>query len=242
MSDTPTRASVQALVQPLARGSQAQLRNARFLLLRIHDAAATRTWLRGTALQTLLRAPADDDTVGAPDEALSIAFTHAGLLAMGLDESADYPFPTAFRGGMTEPDRVQAMADTPVDWRWGDRSDGEPPEVHILLAHYWSASFDKHGPLAAPALKQAGLTSIATVQTCASYLQRAPAAGAADDVTADGAAAAVAAGGGRATRLPPMMLREPFGFRDGLSQPRLRYDTGLDIEAYMVELPLGLIP
>ena len=123
MSDTPTRASVQSLVQPLVRGSQSQLRYARFLLLRIDDGAATRAWLRGAAVQTLLLAPADDDTVGASGEALSIAFTHAGLLAMGLDESADYPFPTAFRGGMTEPDRAHAMTDTPAEWRWGDRSD-----------------------------------------------------------------------------------------------------------------------
>ena len=237
MSDTPTRASVQALVQPLARGSQAQLRYARFLLLRIHDAAATRAWLSGTALQTLLRAPADDGNGRAPGEALSIAFTYGGLRAMGVDESADFPFPTAFRGGMTEPDRVQAMGDTLGDWRWGDRSDVELQEVHLLLAHYWLTSYDEHGPLAGLALEQAGLTLVANVQTCASYLQPAPANGASDDVSADSAAnavtagsAAVAAGGGRATRLPPMMLREPFGFRDGLSQPRLRFDTGLDTD------------
>ena len=239
MSDTPTRASVQARVQPLGRGSQSQLRYARFLLLRIDDAAATRAWLRGKALQTLLRAPADDDSGRAPGEALSIAFTYGGLRAMGVDESVDFPFPTAFRGGMTEPDRVLAMGDTLRDWRWGDRSDAKLPEVQVLLAHYWLMSYDEHGPLADLALQQAGLTLIAAVQTCASYLQPAAANGASDDVPADsatddvtpaGAGAAVAARRGRPARLPPMVLREPFGFRDGLSQPRLRYDTGLDTD------------
>jgi len=187
-------------VQALVYASFAQLRHCRYLLLRILDADAARSWLRQPEVLGLVKGGGDLGRENAEDEVLAVAFTHAGLLAMGLEEDEHFPFPTAFREGMNQPDRARALYDQNVDaWAWGDlggADEGERQNVHLLLAHFRHAAFEaESGPLSLPVLARSGLEVVQVVKTCPSYIQ--------------------SDGGGT-------QLFEPFGFRDGLSQPVLK--------------------
>lgn len=184
-------------VQALVYASFAQLRHCRYLLLRIRNADAARAWLRQPEVLGLVKGGGDLGRENAQDEVLAVAFTHAGLLAMGLEEAEHFPFPTAFREGMNQPDRARALADQNVDeWAWGDlggEKEGQRQSVHLLLAHFRLAAFeDESGPLSLPVLVRSGLDVVQVVRTCPSYIQN----------------------DGEGTQ-----LFEPFGFRDGLSQP-----------------------
>ena len=184
-------------VQALVYASFAQLRHCRYLLLRIRDPEAARAWLRQPEVLGLVKGGGDLGRENAQDEALAVAFTHAGLLAMGLEEDAHFPFPTAFREGMNQPDRARALADRNVDeWAWGDLGGEVRQHVHVLLAHFRQEAFEaESGPLSLPALERSGLEVVQVVNTCPSYIQN----------------------DGEGTQ-----LFEPFGFRDGLSQPVLK--------------------
>lgn len=184
-------------VQALVYASFAQLRHCRYLLLRIRDADPAAAWLRQPEVLRLVKGGGDLGRENAQDEALAVAFTHAGLLAMGLEEDAHFPFPTAFREGMNQPDRARALADRNVDeWTWGDLGGDVRQHVHVLLAHFRQEAFEaESGPLCLPALERSGLQVVQVVNTCPSYIQN----------------------DGEGTQ-----LFEPFGFRDGLSQPVLK--------------------
>lgn len=180
-------------VQALVYASFAQLRHCRYLLLRIHDAAAARRWLRQDAVLRLVKGAGQLGRQNAQDEALAVAFTHAGLLALGLQEDPDFPFPSAFREGMNQGDRARALADANVEaWRWGDLPGVQRQEVHLLLAHFRRDPFDDRGPLAVSSWQRHGLELVQTVPTCPAFIEL------------DGEEA---------------HLYEPFGFRDGLTQP-----------------------
>lgn len=194
-------------VQALVYASFAQLRHCRYLLLRVTDAEAARRWLRQPGVMGLVKGGGDLSPETAQDEVLAVAFTHAGLRAMGLTEDGDFPFPSTFREGMNQPDRARSLADHAVGaWRWGDLPGEEPAEaggaarqgVHVLLAHFRRTGWDEHGdagPLSVAVLEASGFELVERVGTCPSYIQS----------------------DSEGTR-----LSEPFGFRDGLAQPVLR--------------------
>ena len=188
-------------VQALVYSSFGGLRHCRYLLLRIDDAAtapaAARQWLRQPAVMDLVRGGGALRRDGEQEEMLAVAFTHAGLLRIGLVEDPNFPFPSSFSGGMNQPDLALALGDDNVDqWDWGDVGGAMRQPVHLLLAHYRRAAFDDPpGALSIPALSAAGMSVVSMINTCPAYL----------DTT-----------GGTPT------LYEPFGFRDGLSQPVLR--------------------
>jgi putative iron-dependent peroxidase len=191
-------------VQALVYSSFAQLRHARYWLLRVVDSAAVRAWLRRPGVLALVHG---GNALGGDrpfQQALAIAFTHAGLRAMGLaaddaDSDNPFPFPSAFRGGMTEPERARALGDTDVDhWRWTDRERGDRGAVHVLLAHFRAAAFDPAsvgGDVDADTLAHSGFDRVELVNTCPSFIQ---------------------------SHHGATQMYEPFGFRDGLSQPVLR--------------------
>jgi porphyrinogen peroxidase len=183
-------------VQALVYASFAQLRHCRYLLLRIEDPAAARRWLRQASVMGLVMGGGQLGRQNAQDEALAVAFTHAGLLRMGLQDDAEFPFPSAFREGMNQPDRAKALADANVEaWQWGDLPGAQRQAVHLLLAHFRRTPFEETGPLSAPALQEGGLALVQPVPTCPAFID-------------------VSEGSAR--------LFEPFGFRDGLTQPVLR--------------------
>ncbi len=184
-------------VQALVYASFAQLRHCRYLLLHVQDGHAARAWLSQPEVLGLVKGGADLGRENAHDEALSVAFTHGGLLAMGLEEDGDFPFPTAFKEGMNQPDRAHALWDRHVDdWAWGDLAGDTRKPVHVLLAHFSHKAFENDaGPLSPQTLERSGLAVVQVVSTCPSYIQN----------------------DGESTQ-----LFEPFGFRDGLSQPVLK--------------------
>lgn len=191
-------------VQALVYSSFAQLRHARYWLLRIVNPGAVRAWLRRPGVLDLVQGGGclgRDQPFG---EALAVAFTHSGLRALEVaaddaDEANPFPFPSAFRGGMTEPERARALGDNDVDrWNWTDRDRGARDAVHVLLAHFSHAAFDPDGSgglVDSDTLIAGGFETVELVCTCPSFIQ-----------SPDGTT----------------HLYEPFGFRDGLSQPVLR--------------------
>ena len=192
-------------VQALVYSSFAPLRHARYWLLRVRDAAAVRGWLRRQEVLRLVLGGGDLGQEQRADAALAIAFSHAGLRALGwalddADPGNPFPFPSAFRGGMTEPERARALGDADVEaWRWTDRDRGDGSAVHVLLAHFSATPFEAAaagGGLDGDGLRACGFGVVERVDTCPSFIVRAR-----DDT---------------------VHLYEPFGFRDGLSQPVLR--------------------
>lgn len=191
-------------VQALVYASFASLRHCRYLLLRVTDAAAARRWLGRPEVLGLVKGGAHLQKDTVQDELLAVAFTHAGLLAIGMTEDESFPFPSAFREGMNEPERARTLADREVlRWRWGDLpGPAGGPEwpgrqgVHLLLAHFRGQPWDEDdsGPLSPAALMAHGLALVERVNTCPAYLQESP---------------------------EGMRVTEPFGFRDGLAQPVL---------------------
>jgi len=109
---------------------------ARFLLLRVgeHSEALLR-WLSELPLTSAADASASACTA---DPLVNIAFSHAGLRALGVDKTLCSRFSSAFVDDSHSPYRARVNGDigenAPERWRWGS---GENP-VHILLMIYAS--------------------------------------------------------------------------------------------------------
>lgn len=104
---------------------------ARFVLLRVEDAAAARRWLASSLRQI----SAGDEMPTGP--VLNVAFTGEGLEAFGLAPEIRSGFAPAFREGMTTEHRRRILGDrgasSPNTWRWGGPQN-EP--VHVMLLIY----------------------------------------------------------------------------------------------------------
>ena len=124
-------------VQGLVAAGYGHLRAACFVLLRIEAAsdggAAPRAWLGRLG---------DDVTAanGRPDgQAVNVAFTHHGLLGLGLAPEVAGMFSNEFVGGMTVPHSSRILGDSgesaPERWTWGGSA---TPQVDLLLMLYAS--------------------------------------------------------------------------------------------------------
>ena len=121
-------------IQGLVFSGYARKEYAEYLLLRVKDAPRARAWLRGLSQQI---------TTGAdrpPELCVNVAFTAAGLRAIGLDDDSLQSFPLEFREGMAGSEtRSRALGDVdasaPAHWLWGS----DPNPVHVLLASYASS-------------------------------------------------------------------------------------------------------
>lgn len=169
-------------LQGLVRFGYGKLTETRFLLLNVADMEAAKNWLAAAPFTNA----ADADP--PPKTALQIAFSVAGLRALGLDEAAIENFSDEFIVGMSGDDaRSRRLGDiednAPGKWEWG----GDPEQVpHILLLMY----ANKNG-LKAWVKKIEGKGFSAAFK----------------DVR----------------ELPTLHIGdiEPFGFADGISQPKL---------------------
>jgi deferrochelatase/peroxidase EfeB len=127
--------------------------------------------------------------------AIVLALTAGGLRALGLDEADLDTFPAAFVNGMTSPERARALGDVgphaPDTWDWVDEPDGDKPGRVHALLLVYAGSGD--------ALEQA----ISAIHN----LPHATAVAISEPIWLQ-------------TR-DRNDQREPFGFRDGLSQPVL---------------------
>jgi len=118
-------------IQGLVARGYGKLASARFLLVQIVQADLARGYLR--------RISSEVNTVRtSPDDfALQIAFTSAGLSALGLPASALASFPREFLEGMDDPLRAAMLGDQgdsdPHRWSWGGPT---TPRVHVLVLVY----------------------------------------------------------------------------------------------------------
>jgi Dyp-type peroxidase family len=116
----------------LARG-YGRLRAARFLLLRIDNPAAARRWLAAVAGEIT---PGSTDP---RDTSVQVAFTHTGLVSLGVGPEVLAMFPLEFVGGMTTPHRSRILGDlgrnAPDHWTWGGPT---TPPIHLVLLLYAS--------------------------------------------------------------------------------------------------------
>ena len=105
-------------VQGIVRFGYRRLSEACYLLLKIRDAAAARSWLANAPVSTAA------DLGEAPKTALQLAFTAEGLRALGVPHNVLAGFSAEFLSGMTgEDSRSRRLGDTganaPQYWRWG---------------------------------------------------------------------------------------------------------------------------
>jgi Dyp-type peroxidase family len=177
-------------IQGLIARGYGKLPAAFFLLLRIGDPAAARRWLAVLA---------DRVTPGraSPDDAAThVAFTHAGLASLGLDQDALAAFPPEFAVGMTNRHRRRLLGDlggnAPEHWSWGGPA---TPPVHLVLLLY---AKDDQTLEAARARYQAELADAGLVPVW--ELPTTPL-------------------GEREPDGRERSSREHFGFHDGISQP-----------------------
>jgi Dyp-type peroxidase family len=168
-------------IQGLVARGYGSLPAATFMLLRIDDPAAARTWL-GVMAGEVATAERGDRS-----EAVHVALTHSGLRGLGVPEGSLAGFPDEFTSGMTTDHRRRILGDAgesaPEQWRWGGPAN--PVDAVLLLYAADQAELgnlvDRHaGPAA---LKSAGLAEVERLDTS------------------------------------PLTDTEPFGFRDGISQP-----------------------
>jgi Dyp-type peroxidase family len=120
-------------VQGLVVSGYARMHHARYVLLRVHDPAEARRRLGELAdrLTTAERA----ERAGC----VNVAFTAAGLGALGLSADELDTFAPPFREGMVTPYRQRVLGDTgpsdPTYWQWGHPGATGPSadRLHVLL-------------------------------------------------------------------------------------------------------------
>ena len=177
MAAQPVEPELEDIQGLVARG-YGDLTAATFLLGRIEDGAAARTWLAGIA--NILTAASQ-----RPEgRAVNIAFTSVGLRHLGLTESTVALFSNEFVDGMTTPHRSRTLGDVgrdaPEHWSWG----GPSAPVDFVLLLYATDSAELAALRAEPALAfPPGVQLVSELATS------------------------------------NLRGHEPFGFRDGISQP-----------------------
>ena len=120
-------------IQGLLWSGYGPLKEACFLLLQVHDAAAARAWL-GTVAESVTTI--DQLRRQHIDRVLQVALTASGMRALGVANTVVNGFSAEFVSGMTgEEGRSRRLGDTgnnaPTLWRWGGVQ-----EPHVLLMLY----------------------------------------------------------------------------------------------------------
>lgn len=133
-------------IQGMLKSGFGWLKSSRFWLLTIRDGCEDKAqaWLArllDSKLVVSAKCVAKGKTKpeASIGEAVSVAFSFAGLRKLGCVEADEHPFPTPFSSGMGSPLRKDLLRDTPRDdWRWSDveRVEGRQA-VHILVAQWW---------------------------------------------------------------------------------------------------------
>ena len=105
-------------VQGLVRFGYKLMKEASYVLLRVRNVAAARSWLRDAPVTSAV-------TMDPPPSiAMQIAFTAPGLEALGIPASVLAGFSSEFLAGMTEESRSRRLGDVesnaPAQWEWGN--------------------------------------------------------------------------------------------------------------------------
>ena len=117
-------------IQGLVRFGYNSLTEASFLLLKITNPAAARSWLKSAPISTA------EELSRPPLTALQVAFTRDGLLAIGLTEDLLGGFSVEFLSGMTgQESRSRRLGDVGANslqsWEWG--GPGNVPHVLMMI-------------------------------------------------------------------------------------------------------------
>jgi Dyp-type peroxidase family len=125
-----------AHMQGLVARAYGHLPFARYILARVADPAAARTWLAGIAGDVCTADQPEDD-----GPSINVAFTWDGLRHLGLSDDALASFPRPFQEGMVTPHRSRILGDhgasDPGQWRFGGpSSNGDGAGVDVLLMVY----------------------------------------------------------------------------------------------------------
>ena len=123
-------------MQGLVARAYGRLPFARYVVGRIGDPAAARSWLAGIARDVCTADQSEDD-----GPSLNIAFTWDGLRRLGLADDALASFPRPLQEGMVTPHRSRILGDhgdsDPSRWRFGaPASNGADAGVDVLLMLY----------------------------------------------------------------------------------------------------------
>ena len=166
-------------MQGLVRFGHGRLVEAEFLLLKVADHAAARTWLANARITTA----ATQNSL--PKSALQIAFTAEGLRALDLADDIVAQFAQPFLAGMAgENSRSRRLGDTgandPEGWHWKES------DAQILLMLYAAAD---------------GLEAFKTSITDAQFHKAFETM--------------------QSLQTHPNSGVEPFGFADGISEPKI---------------------
>ena len=141
-------------VQGLVRFGYGKMKEASYAHLRVKDVTAARAWLRTAHITSAVA------TTPPPSTAMQVAFTAAGLEALGVPPSVLAGFSAEFLTGMTEENRARRLGDVgsnaPSQWEWGYATSaphlmvmffGEPGRLQALIRDSkkdaWNAAFEE---------------------------------------------------------------------------------------------------
>jgi deferrochelatase/peroxidase EfeB len=117
-------------VQGLVRFGHGKLSEATYALLRVKQPEAARAWLRSAPVTSAT------PTSPPPTTATQVAFTAAGLEALGVPAAVRAGFSPEFLSGITEESRSRRLGDVganaPSLWEWG----GPAATPHVLVAFF----------------------------------------------------------------------------------------------------------
>ena len=116
-------------VQGLVRYGYGKMTEASFVHLRVRDVRAARSWLRWAPVTNAV------EMVPPPPTAMQVAFTAAGLEALGTAKSVIAGFSPEFLTGMTEESRSRRLGDVganaPSRWEWGNAT--SVPHIMVMF-------------------------------------------------------------------------------------------------------------
>ena len=92
-------------VQGLVRFGYKLMKEASYVLLRVKNVAAARSWLRTASVTSAIAVSPP------PSTAMQVAFTAAGLKALGVLDPVLAGFSSEFLAGMTEESRSRRLGD-----------------------------------------------------------------------------------------------------------------------------------